>query len=120
MLGLISGAVTPLGLLNDREHTVPFWLGKSFLKCSRLIGVHLNTNTATVWLKAQDLSWLLNENDTQIPLFETRRSSRIFRPLGDPFQTKFPYTVLVNKTTQHRGIFYKTQFDVTGVQSRPQ
>ena len=34
MLGLISGAVTPLGLLNDREHTVPFWLGKSFLKCS--------------------------------------------------------------------------------------
>ena len=26
MLGLISGAVTPLGLLNDREHTVPFWL----------------------------------------------------------------------------------------------
>ena len=37
MLGLISGAVTPLGLLNDREHTVPFWLGKSFLKCSRLM-----------------------------------------------------------------------------------
>ena len=36
MLGLIPGAVTPLGLLNDREHKVTFWLDKSFLEGSGL------------------------------------------------------------------------------------
>lgn len=70
MLGLIPGAVTPLGLLNDREHKVTFWLDKSFLESSGLIGVHPNDNTATVWLKTQDLLRLLEENGTQITLFE--------------------------------------------------
>ena len=69
-LGLIPGAVTPLGLLNDREHKVTFWLDKSFLEGSGLIGVHPNDNTATVWLKTQDLLRLLEENGTQITLFE--------------------------------------------------
>lgn len=59
MLGLIPGAVTPLGLLNDREH-----------KASGLIGVHPNDNTATVWLKTEDLLRLLEENGTQITLFD--------------------------------------------------
>ena len=70
MLGLIPGAVTPLGLLNDREHKVTFWLDKSFLDASGLIGVHPNDNTATVWLKTQDLLRLLEENDTRITLFD--------------------------------------------------
>ena len=70
MLGLISGAVTPLGLLNDREHKVTFWLDKSFLEGSGLIGIHPNDNTATVWLKTQDLIRLLEENGTQVTLFE--------------------------------------------------
>ena len=70
ILGLIPGAVTPLGLLNDREHKVTFWLDKSFLEGSGLIGVHPNDNTATVWLKTQELLRLLEENGTQITLFE--------------------------------------------------
>ena len=70
MLGLIPGAVTPLGLLNDQEHKVTFWLDKSFLAGSGLIGVHPNDNTATVWLKTQDLLRLLEENSTQITLFD--------------------------------------------------
>lgn len=70
ILGLISGAVTPLGLLNDREHKVTFCLDKSFLEGTDLIGVHPNDNTATVWLKTQDLLQLLEENGTQITLFE--------------------------------------------------
>lgn len=69
-LGLIPGAVTPLGLLNDRVHKVTFWLDKSFLEDSGLIGVHPNDNTATVWLKTQDLLRLLEEDGTQITLFE--------------------------------------------------
>ena len=70
MLGLIPGAVTPLGLLNDREHKVTFWLDKSFLEGSGLIGVHPNDNTATVWLKTEDLLRLLEESGTQITLFD--------------------------------------------------
>lgn len=70
MLGLIPGAVTPLGLLNDREHKVTFWLDQSFLTDSGLIGVHPNDNTATVWLKTPDLLRLLKENGTRITLFE--------------------------------------------------
>ena len=70
ILGLIPGVVTPLGLLNDLEHKVTFWLDKSFLEGSGLIGVHPNDNTATVWLKTQDLLRLLEENGTQITLFE--------------------------------------------------
>ena len=70
ILGLIPGAVTPLGLLNDQEHKVTFFLDKSFLEGSGLIGVHPNDNTATVWLKARDLLRLLEENGTQITMFE--------------------------------------------------
>ncbi len=70
ILGLISGAVTPLGLLNDREHKTTFWLDKSFLEDSGLIGVHPNDNTATVWFKTQDLLRLLEESGTQITLFD--------------------------------------------------
>ena len=70
MLGLIPGAVTPLGLLNDRGHKVTFFLDKSFLEGSGLIGVHPNDNTATVWLKAQDLLKPLEENGTRFTLFD--------------------------------------------------
>ena len=35
----------------------------------------------------------------------------ICRPPGDHEMLRSPYTVLVNKTTQHRGIFYEGQFD---------
>ena len=70
MLGLIPGAVTPLGLLNDREHKATFFLDKAFLESSGLIEVHPNDNTATVWLKTQDLLRLLEENGTQITLFD--------------------------------------------------
>nr|WP_243414321.1 hypothetical protein [Pseudoflavonifractor phocaeensis] len=65
MLGLITGAVTPLCLLNDWEHKVTF-----FLEGSGLIGVYPNDNTATVWLNTEDLLRLLEENGTQTTLFE--------------------------------------------------
>ena len=70
ILGLIPGAVTPLGLLNDQEHKVTFWLDQSFLEGEGRIGVHPNDNTATVWLKTEDLLRLLRENGTKITLFE--------------------------------------------------
>ena len=59
ILGLIPGAVTPLGLLNDAEHRVTLYLDEDFFAAPGLIGVHPNDNTATVWLKTPDLIELL-------------------------------------------------------------
>ena len=70
ILGLIPGAVTPLGLLNDSEHRVIFYLDSAFLEEPGLIGVHPNDNTATVWMKVQDLVGLIKEQGNEINCFE--------------------------------------------------
>ena len=53
-LDLAPGSVTPLGLLNDSHHEIPFYLDSYFRQQSR-IAVHPNDNTATIWLKPQAL-----------------------------------------------------------------
>ena len=53
ILGLIPGAVSPLGVLNDKNHIVKVFLDKEFI--DNLIGIHPNDNTATVCLKTTDL-----------------------------------------------------------------
>ena len=66
IMGLIPGAVTPLGLLNDRECKVKFFLDGAF--ADGMIGVHPNDNTATVWLKTCDLVALIRESGHQIEI----------------------------------------------------
>lgn len=65
-LGLIPGAVTPLGLLNDAECKVHFFIDEEFLQPSALIGVHPNDNTASVFLKAEDLLKIIAAHGTKI------------------------------------------------------
>lgn len=65
LLGLIPGAVTPLGILNDSEKKVKLFLDEELLKCG-LIGVHPNDNTATVWLKTTDLIDIITEHGNEI------------------------------------------------------
>jgi Ala-tRNA(Pro) deacylase len=62
ILNLIPGSVTPLGLLNDEEHKVIFYLDEDFFLDNQIIGVHPNENTATLWLKASDLVELIRVN----------------------------------------------------------
>lgn len=62
ILKLTPGSVTPLGLLNDDELKVEFYLDDSFLNEPGLIGCHPNDNTATVWMKTQDLIRLVKEH----------------------------------------------------------
>ena len=69
IMGLIPGAVTPLGLLNDIECRVSLFLDDSFMDGRGLIGVHPNDNTATVWLKTQDLIRLIREHGNTVNLF---------------------------------------------------
>lgn len=66
ILGLIPGAVTPFGLLNDSEKKVVFYIDAAFKDGSGLIGIHPNDNTATVWLKAEDLIRIIQEHGNEV------------------------------------------------------
>ena len=69
ILGLIPGAVTPFGLLNDSEKKVVFYLDAAFREGNGLIGVHPNDNTATVWLKTKDLIRIIEEHGNEVHVF---------------------------------------------------
>lgn len=68
IMGLIPGAVTPLGLLNDEERAVTLFLDRAF--SDGLVGIHPNDNTATVWLKAEDLTRLIEEHGNTVFVVE--------------------------------------------------
>lgn len=68
-LGLIPGAVTPLGVLNDETRSVKVFLDRDFLQEPGLVGVHPNDNTATVWLKTEDLIRLIREHGNEVVTF---------------------------------------------------
>lgn len=70
IMNLISGAVTPLGLLNDNELKVILYLDKEFLNDKQIIGVHPNDNTATLWLKVTDLIDIIKEYGNQVNIVE--------------------------------------------------
>lgn len=70
IMGLIPGAVTPLGLLNDAECKVTLFLDNDFLNGLGLIGVHPNDNTATVWLKTSELINLVQQHGNTVNLVE--------------------------------------------------
>ncbi len=66
ILGLTPGSVTPLGLLNDAEQRTVLYIDRD-LKAG-LIGVHPNDNTATVYLKTEDLIELLESFGCEVRL----------------------------------------------------
>ena len=70
IMNLIAGSVGPLGLLNDKDLKVSFYLDKNFLKGKEIIGVHPNDNTATVWLRVEDLINIIKEHGNQVNIVE--------------------------------------------------
>lgn len=62
-MSLTPGSVTPLGLLNDPEHRIHFYLDSYFQ--GNQIGLHPNDNTATVWMQTEDLMTLIRENGNE-------------------------------------------------------
>lgn len=66
ILDLIPGSVTPLGLLNDEEKRVRLYLDKEFFDGEGIIGVHPNDNTATVWLRVNDLVEIIREHGNEV------------------------------------------------------
>lgn len=53
-LKLTKGSVTPLAVINDETKTIPVIIDKDLQRETR-IGVHPNTNTATIWLSHDQL-----------------------------------------------------------------
>jgi Ala-tRNA(Pro) deacylase len=64
-LELEKGEVTPLGVINDVNASVEVVFDKDLIEKNRL-GVHPNTNTATVWIGFEDLKKLVEENGNEI------------------------------------------------------
>lgn len=60
IMNLIPGSVSPFGLLNDKD----------FLNDKKIIGIHPNDNTATVWLKVEDLVEIVKENGSKVGFVE--------------------------------------------------
>lgn len=64
-LGVRKGAVTPLGVLNDREHSVEVVFDRDLVGKDRL-GVHPNDNTATVFLSFDNLKRVVEHSGNTI------------------------------------------------------
>lgn len=70
IMELIPGSVTPFGLLNDGEKKVQFYIDKDFKNPPGLIGVHPNDNTATVWIKTDDLINIIKKHGNKVNIIE--------------------------------------------------
>ena len=70
ILGLTPGSVTPLGLLNDKDKKVIFYIDESFFDEDKIIGVHPNDNSATIWLKVDDLVDIISEHGNVVNIVE--------------------------------------------------
>lgn len=68
IMKLTPGSVTPLGLLNDSERRVKFYLDAEFE--GEMMGIHPNDNTATVYMKAADVLRLIIEHGSEAELAE--------------------------------------------------
>ncbi len=69
ILNLTPGSVTPLGLLNDKELKVIFFIDKELINLN-MIGIHPNDNTATIWIKTKDLLNIIEEHGNIINIYE--------------------------------------------------
>ena len=64
ILGLTPGSVTPLGLLCDEERKVRLFLDSDFM--DGIIGIHPNDNTATIYLKTEDLVKVIERHKNEV------------------------------------------------------
>ena len=63
-MGLICGAVTPFGILNDDEAMVQVYIDDYFV--NRHMWIHPNDNTASVYIKADDLVNIIKEHGNSV------------------------------------------------------
>ena len=64
VMKLLPGSVTPLGIWNDEEHQVHLYLDSEFK--GEKIGIHPNDNTATIWMKTDDLIKIIQKHGNEV------------------------------------------------------
>lgn len=70
-LGLTKGSVSPLGILNDKDHFVKVLIDSELLNFDTL-GVHPCDNTATLFINTQELINLIKNNNNEIIYFDIK------------------------------------------------
>ena len=70
MLDVLPGSVSPLGLLNNEECNVKLFLDEEFVQGSGIIGIHPNENTATIWMKTEDLLTMIRRHGNEAQVVE--------------------------------------------------
>ena len=68
ILHVIRGAVTPFAALNDEEKKVSVYIDEGFR--GKLMGVHPNDNTATVYLAADQMFSLIQQHGNPVCYFD--------------------------------------------------
>ena len=68
ILHVIRGAVTPFAALNDEEKKVSVYIDEGFR--GKLMGVHPNDNTATVYLTADQMFSLIQQHGNPVCYFD--------------------------------------------------
>ena len=69
-LDVLPGSVSPLGLLNNEECNVKLFLDEEFVQGSGIIGIHPNENTATIWMKTEDLLTMIRRHGNEAQVVE--------------------------------------------------
>ena len=67
-MGIERGAVTPLGIFNDDDLAVEVVFDRDLLQ-SEWLGVHPNTNMATLWLRTNDLLQAIRSHGNELGYF---------------------------------------------------
>lgn len=67
IMNLTKGSVTPLGILNDTDKKVIVYIDKYF---NDIIGIHPNDNTATIYLKVEDLIDIIKSHGNEVHIVE--------------------------------------------------
>ncbi len=70
IMNLTPGSVKPFGILNDKELKVHVFIDEDFAENPCLIGIHPNENTATVWMKTNDLIDIIKEHGNTVDVVQ--------------------------------------------------
>ena len=68
-LGLEKGSVSPLGVLNNDDSSVKIIFDED-LAAKELVGIHPNENTATVFMKFEDLEELIRNHGNSVQIIK--------------------------------------------------
>ena len=65
IIGLTPGSVTSFVVLNDQNRKFKLFIEESFFECPGIVWVHPNDNTATIWIKTNDLTEIIKEHGNE-------------------------------------------------------